>query len=80
MMHFVEKARAFTSVDEDDDHRAADAHKNGGFPLDDQEVLQLFRNALKSVISQVGRSMLSGKLNLASVSFPIWCMAPRSIL
>lgn len=80
MQMFIERARNFIPIAEYDDHRAADAHPNGGFPLNDQEVLQMFRNAIKSVISQVGRSLLSGKFNLASVSFPIWCMAPRSIL
>ena len=80
MEMFIEKARNFTPIEYYDDHRAAGAHPNGGFPLDDQEVVQNFRNAIKSVISQVGRSILSGKFNLASVSFPIWCMAPNSIL
>ena len=51
MQMFIERARNFMPIAEYDDHRAADAHPNGGFPLNDQEVLQMFRNALKSVIS-----------------------------
>ena len=77
---FIERSRNFVPIEEDDDYRAPDAHPNGGFPMTDQEVTQKFRNAIKSVISQVGRSLLSGKFNLTSVAFPIWCMAPRSIL
>ena len=80
MEKFIERARKFTKIERTDDYRAPDAHPNGGFPLNDQEVLQMFRNAIKGVISQVGRAILSGKFNLASISFPIWCMAPRSIL
>ena len=60
MEMFIERARNFVQIDEVDDHRAADAHPNGGFPLNDQEVLQKFRNAIKGVISQIGRSILSG--------------------
>jgi hypothetical protein len=32
------------------------------------------------MLSQVGRQLISGNFNLASVSFPIWCMVPTSIL
>lgn len=80
MEMFIQRARSMQPIDHSDDYRAPDAHPNGGFPLDDQEVLQMFRNAIKSVMTQVGRTILSGKFNLASISFPIWCMAPNSIL
>ena len=32
------------------------------------------------MLVQVGRKMLSGDFNLATISFPIWCMEPRSVL
>jgi hypothetical protein len=32
------------------------------------------------MLSQVGRQLISGKFNLAGASFPIWCMAPKTIL
>lgn len=39
-----------------------------------------FRKALKDVISEVGRKIFSGNFNLGQVSFPIYVMAPDSIL
>ena len=57
-----------------------DAHKDGGFPLDDPAVLGKYRGALKDVVKQIGRSVFSGKFNLGSVSFPIHCMSDKSIL
>ena len=55
-------------------------HKDGGFPLDDAEVLGRYRAAFKDIVKQIGRSIFSGKFNLGSVSFPIKCMSPESIL
>ena len=63
-----------------DDYRVADSHKDGGFALDDQVTLTKYRNALKDLIKQVGRMIISGKFELYKVSFPIKCMSPRSIL
>ena len=39
-----------------------------------------YRQALKDLIKQVGRMILSGKFELYKVSFPIKCMSSRSIL
>ena len=64
-----------------DDYRIKEgAAKDGGFPLDDAEILAKYRSALKDVVKQVGRALFSGKFNLASVSFPIKCMSHHSIL
>ena len=54
--------------------------KDGGFALDDEEVLQKFRNAFKDLIKQAGRMLLSGKMELYTLSFPIKCMSSKSIL
>ena len=63
-----------------DDFRHPDAHKDGGFPLNDAEVIGKYRNAFKDIVKQLGRTIFSGKFNIGSVSFPISCMSPNSIL
>ena len=63
-----------------DEYRSPRAYKDGGFPLDDQEIINKYRNAFKMVISQVGRQIISGKFNLANTSFPISAMTPKSIV
>ena len=73
-------ARALQTMPYSDDYRAADAHKDGGFALVDQVILTKYRSALKDLIKQVGRMILSGKFELYKVSFPISCMSSRSIL
>ena len=63
-----------------DDHRTSDAYKDGGFALEDQVILTKYRQALKDLIKQVGKMIISGKFELYKVSFPIKCMSSRSIL
>ena len=63
-----------------DDYRDPDAHKDGGFPLNDAAVIGRYRAAMKDIVKQLGRSIFSGKFNLGSVSFPISCMQHKSIL
>jgi len=63
-----------------DDYRMPDAHKDGGFPLNDAAVVAKYRGAFKDIMKQIGRSIFSGKFNLGSVSFPIKCMSDKSIL
>ena len=76
-----EDAQNFKPIEDlSDDFRMPDAHKDGGFPMNDPAVLAKFRNAFKDVLKQIGRSIFSGKFNLGSVSFPIKCMSDKSIL
>ena len=63
-----------------DDFRLPDAHKKGGFVLDDAEITSKLRSAGKQVILNVGKQVLQVKLNLTNISFPIQCMQARSIL
>lgn len=63
-----------------DNFRASDSYKDGGFCLDDQVILTKYRSALKDLIKQVGKMIISGKFELYKVSFPIKCMSSRSIL
>ena len=79
-LEIVEEARNLKPLDLSDDYRTPDAHKDGGFPLDDAQVIAKYRNAFKDVVKQVGRTIFSGKFNLASVSFPIKCMSDKSML
>lgn len=78
--HIIENAKNWKPIDRHDDFRAPDAAKEGGFILDDPVVLAKFRSALKDLIGQVGRMLLSGKFELYKVSFPIKAMSPVSIL
>lgn len=66
--------------DDKDDFRHPEAHKDGGFPLNDAVVLGKYRNAAKDIVKQLGRTIFSGKFNIGSVSFPINCMSDKSIL
>ena len=82
-----EKARIRTMVqqwrpitDLTDDFRHPDAHKDGGFPLNDAAVIGRYRSAFKDIVKQLGRTIFSGKFNIGSVSFPISCMSHQSIL
>lgn len=63
-----------------DDFRHPDAHKDGGFPLNDAAVIGKYRSAFKDIVKQLGRTIFSGKFNIGSVSFPISCMSHQSIL
>ena len=47
----LEKARKFKIIEETDDFRHQDAYKDGGTPLNDQEVINKYRMALKMLIS-----------------------------
>ena len=63
-----------------DDFRHPDAHKDGGFPLNDAAVIANYRNAFKDIVKQLGKTIFSGKFNIGSVSFPISCMSHQSII
>ena len=57
----IQKARDFKPyTDLKDDFRVAGVHKDGGFILDDADVVGRYRKAGKSIISQIGRSIFSG--------------------
>ena len=76
----IEKAKNFKPLKVYDKYRCPNAHKNGDFPLNDVETMNNLRSAVKNCIAQIGRTILSGQFDLTRVSFPIWCMAPRSVL
>ena len=82
MDHYFKKAREFAPLFNSDDYRESGEHisEYGGFRLVDQIIIDKLRNALKYMLVQVGKKMLSGDFNLATISFPIWCMENRSVL
>ncbi len=61
-------------------YRAPDASYYGGFQLVDDELTSRLRSAGTEILKTVGRQILSGKFNLTTISFPIKCMCPLSIL
>lgn len=67
-------------IQRDDDYRAPDAYKDGGFALADPAVVTKFRTAFKTLLAQIGRQLIQGKFNLTKTSFPIACMSKDSIL
>lgn len=63
-----------------DDYRDKDAGYYGGFQLLDNELCSRLRSAGKEILKTVGKKILSGSFNLTTISFPIKCMCPRSML
>jgi len=62
------------------DFRKDGASSKGGFALRDKELTSKLRSAGKEVIMRIGKQILSGKLNLISIAFPIKCAASYTML
>lgn len=60
--------------------RTNEAHKNGGKALTDERMIKTIRSIGKYIVKEIGKKILSGSLNLTTVSFPIRCMIPKSAL
>ena len=80
--YYYKLAKAFKGFRQykGDDYKAADAGYYGGFDLKDSELSSRLRSAGKEILKSVGKKILSGKFNLTTISFPIKCMCPLSIL
>jgi hypothetical protein len=76
----LERARKFRPFPYKDDFRDPDAGYYGGFQLLDSELTGRMRSAGKEILKNVGKKILSGKFNLTTISFPIKCMCPKSML
>jgi hypothetical protein len=63
-----------------DEYRPSNANKNGGVDLLDKDLTSLLRSVGYEVIKQIGKKILSGDLNLTTISFPIKVMLPLSVL
>lgn len=79
---YLERARNFKGFEGHilDDIRDPTASKHGGFELSDKVLSSRLRSVAKEILKSIGKQMLSGKFNLTTVSFPIKCMCPRSML
>ena len=75
---FIDQAKNLAPSVNADDYRHPKGYSSGGFAIDDPVILGKLRNALKYMIGQVGRRLMSGKFELSTISFPIWCMEPYS--
>lgn len=77
---FMALAKSFKPFNRSDDYRDTDAGYYGGFQLLDNELTWRLRSAGKEILKTVGKQILTGKFNLTTVSFPIKCMCPKSIM
>lgn len=73
-------ARDWQPVEASDDFRVSYAHRKGGIPLDDKSILKRLRSSGKEIILAMGKKILRGDFNLTTISFPIKCMEPRTVL
>jgi hypothetical protein len=76
----VEKAKSLVYSKYKDDYRAIKDDKVGGIPLVDKKVMQLLRDVAKEYLKQFFGRIFSGNFNLTTISFPIKCMRPLSLL
>jgi hypothetical protein len=76
----IQKAIGFKPSKYSDDFRAPDASVYGGFQYLDYALTAKIRSSATEVLKRLGRQLINGKFNLISVSFPIKCMAPFSVL
>lgn len=76
----IEKAKAHGFSKYNDDYRVPPADKVGGLPLIDKKVTETLRNVAKEYLKQFFSRILRGNFNLTTISFPIKCMRPISIL
>ena len=73
-------AQMFTGFSRDDDYKVPDTAYYGGFQIKDMELQARIKAAGYEIMKSVGKKILSGDLNITSVSFPIKCMCPTSLL
>lgn len=55
------------------------AHKSGGLINDDIEGIKMSRSVVAEIVKLMGKKLLQGQ-NLMSVTFPVRCCQPRTIL
>ena len=73
-------SKAFRGFKMNDDYRDPGAGPHGGFYLNDPKLTSTLRSAGKEILKSVGKKILTGKFNLTTISFPIKCMCPKSML
>lgn len=63
-----------------DEFRVPPADEVGGLPLVDKKVTELLRGVATEFIKQFFSRIIRGNFNLTTISFPIKCMRPVSVL
>jgi hypothetical protein len=76
----TEESKAWQPLQDLDPYRLPGGHSYGGLALTDQEVLAKLRRVGKELIYRIGKKILSGSLNLTTISFPIACMQGNTAL
>lgn len=76
----IEQAKMLKYSKYKDDYRVIENDKVGGIPLIDKKVMQLLRDVAKEYLKQFFGRIFSGNFNLTTISFPIKCMRPLSLL
>jgi hypothetical protein len=76
----LEEARNWEASEMTGDYRKQEASSKGGFALRDQAITSKLRSAGKEAIYRIGKQILSGKLNLIGIAFPMRCAAGYSML
>jgi hypothetical protein len=64
----------------DEDIRDGTGHKWGGKICTDKFIVKRSRSIGKEIILEIGKKILTGKLNLTKITFPIKAMVPKSVL
>ncbi|CAD8105315.1 unnamed protein product [Paramecium primaurelia] len=70
----------FKPLQSKEESRSTLAHKDGGKVCRNKKLIRTLRAIGRDIINQIGRQILSGNLNLTTVSFPIKAMIPKSAL
>jgi len=76
----LEKARTLGFSKRRDEYRVQPSDEIGGITLLDQKVLSTLRAVAKEYLKQLFGKIFSGQFNLTTISFPIKCMRPISLL
>ena len=63
-----------------DEYRVPPADETGGLPLIDEKVLSTLRAVAKEYLKELFGRIFRGNFNLTTISFPIKCMRPLSLL
>jgi hypothetical protein len=74
------RARSHPYSKHRDDSRVPLANALGGLPLVDEKVLTTLRGIAKEYLKALFGRIMSGNFNLTTISFPIKCMKPVSLL
>ena len=76
----LELAMNLGYVSRKDDNRVPPADEIGGLPLLDENIMSTLRAIGKEYLKELFGRIFSGNFNLTTISFPIKCMRPLSLL